>query len=119
MKNVLSCLALILGFITFDALALEPNPSKHDGKLASIDKECRDEFGVGIAGLGLLLEAKPGSFLLEAFLISEGRSATVSQLEKAGLIEVKRVQSAQGTVLQLLPTPKGRMLADALRQLSQ
>ncbi len=82
---------------------------------SAIDKKSHDEIGVGIAALGILLEAKPGVFFLADALNSNGQMNAVMQLERKGFVQVLHVKSGHDDMVQLIPTEKATPIIKALK----
>jgi len=114
--KLFTCTAVIFVFMNFRAFGTEttqvaPRVQDNLGNIvASIDKKCRDEIGVSILALGILSEAKPGSFFLVDSLNSSGRMSAVTQLEKRGFLQVLHVKSGHEEMVQLIPTEQGHQL---------
>lgn len=90
------------------------------GAVADLDRRAMESLGVGIIALGLLAEAAPQVLFLAIDLEKNGRMSAVRQLESAALVSVHAVESAQGRLIQLTPTTKGKEIARALNaELSQ
>ncbi len=113
--------AAILAFVSCRIFAAEPAgaSAQVESNLAAvasaIDKKSHDEIGVGIAALGILLEAKPGGFFLVDSLNSDGRMNAVMQLERKGFVQVLHVKSGHDEMVQLIPTEKARPIIKALK----
>jgi len=83
-------------------------------KIIYLDKKCRDDFGFGVIALSILFDAKPENFFLEEAMRSEKRLDSLETLEKGNFVTVKKIPSGDGTLIQIIPTAKGRKITEAM-----
>ena len=90
-------------------------PSSRDIDKAAIDLDAKSKstLGVGIRALSFIFDANPGTFLNKQSLVDNGSWGSLQQLESAGLVRIRLVQSGQGDLVQMDLTPKGEQVVRA------
>lgn len=78
-----------------------------------LNKMSHDTIGVGLAGVSMLFQAGPNSFLLEEALGPVEMSG-IAELQRAGYVTRDSIVTAEGKFVRIAPTEKGRALLMAL-----
>lgn len=84
---------------------------------SELDGRSVKDFDVHIADLAVLFESKAKVYAL-AMSMDGNKMKSISALESKGLIVVNRLQSAQGELIELIPTERGKEIILLFRKLA-
>lgn len=110
-RRLLFLVALTVATVATGASADKRSVSLH---AASIDAACKNGFGVSFVALAVLIDAKAGVYSLDRSL-SEWKRNAIVELDKAGLISVRRTGDGAEALVELVPTAAGETIASGLR----
>lgn len=122
MKNITYIALCVLVMMSSACAKSEgENPEDRMGSIswghgvATIQRESRQIFGVGVVSLGALANVQENRFLLKDSLSYSYLSA-IKELEGAGYINVAEREAQEGVFINIVLTEKGRSLVDALSE---
>lgn len=114
-RGVIIPLLVVVGLLFLVPTSADVSRSTVPEQIASLDRESVEAFGVGLVALVTLLEARPENVFLVDSLAKEGRMSAFLELERAGYVTTRRVQSGEGDLLGVTPTEKAAPIIKALR----
>ena len=108
---------LVLG-ISQSACATDGGTNSKESSLRKhaieLDTLSRNQLGVGINALALLLNAARGNLILLDSLKDSGQYQYLEQLQKIDYVKLRKVETQQGTFIEIVATPKGEIIRAAI-----
>jgi hypothetical protein len=80
-----------------------------------VDAYCREQLGIGLVDLSLLIEARPGEMFSPESLRLEGRLGSLETLMEKGYVTSSRSNTNGQQWLEISPTRKGNLVLNELR----
>jgi hypothetical protein len=105
-----SALALAL----YSAAGQAPASQAPAKAAAALNSQAQKSLGVSVRALAFLFEADPGSFLAKRSVALQAAWPQLMELQRAGYVRVNTFPSASGELVQIVLTPKGQAVAEAL-----